>query len=361
MQLTQETVDIYKERAPELLDAVTSGEAEHIMKRDSETDYCVKFDAGWCGIHKAYGTEFLGDACHFFPRSTRALGEQPIMTASLSCPEVARLALLADGGFDWQEEPPQRLPFSLKDYCPEGLEPEKAMQVHQACLQAVDDAPTAERALARLRSAAASMEMVGVDSWAMAAPFYLSHADGRLPVAEGELADAFNLLHALSGLVAASAKTNRPRLEQTLAEMEAALAVTLHRDTVQMETSNASAQAWQGMEIRWVKEWSMLYQPLLKRWLQAQLAVALFPFGGFGQSLSERMTIIGVRFATLKLALMSGCQQHGGVLSEDEVIRVVQSLARFMDHLADPALSMQIYTETGWTRESRLRALVGDY
>jgi hypothetical protein len=165
----------------------------------------------------------------------------------------------------------------------------------------------------------------------------------------------------LVGLVAASAKTKRPRLDRTIDDMEASLAVTLERESAGMQTSDASLGAWQAMEARWAAEWAPQYEPLLKRWLQAQLAVALFPFGGFGASLSERVSIIGVRFATLKLALMSACQQQGGVLAEDEAVRVVQSLARFMDHLADPALSIQIYTETGWLRESRLRALVGDY
>lgn len=361
MQLTQETVDKYTTEAPELLDVVTSGEAEHIMKRDPVTDYCVKFDAGWCGIHKQYGTAFLGDACHFFPRSTRSIGDVAVMTASLSCPEVTRLALLDNGGFEWVEQAVSRLPFSLKDYKPELLESDKAADIHRALLRSVNDAPTAERALARLYSVAASLERVGVDSWAMAVPFYLTHADGRLPVAEGHPADAFNLLHALVGLVAAAPRSNRPRLDATIAEMAAALHVELNRDTIQMDLSDDSAQALQHLEVQWVREWAAHYQPLLKRWIQAQLAIALFPFGGFGAGVSERVAIIGVRFATLKLALMSACQQQGGLPEAETVIRVVQSLSRFLDHLADPTLSMQIYTETGWARESRLRGLIGDY
>lgn len=110
---------------------------------------------------------------------------------------------------------------------------------------------------------------------------------------------------------------------------------------------------------RWGREWAGHFAPIFRRWIAAQRAVALFPFGGFGETLSDRVTILGVRFATLKLALMSACQMKGGLIVEDEVVRVIQSLARFLDHLADPALSMQIYTETGWVREPRLRALVG--
>src|ERR1043165_3275808 len=85
MQLTQETLEKYKQEAPELVDAVTSGEAELIMRRDPVTDTCVKFEQGWCSIHRDYGDAFLGDACHFFPRITRALGATILTTATLSC------------------------------------------------------------------------------------------------------------------------------------------------------------------------------------------------------------------------------------------------------------------------------------
>jgi hypothetical protein len=94
---------------------------------------------------------------------------------------------------------------------------------------------------------------------------------------------------------------------------------------------------------------------MLRRYLQAQLAQALFPFSGFGESLTGRITVIGVRYATLKLALAT----LGEAPAMDEVVAVVQTLSRFMDHLGDPTLSLQIYQETGWVREPRLRALIG--
>ena len=74
MQLTAETVAKYKAEAPELMDAVSTGEAEFIMKRDPVTDTCVKFEGGWCGIHRDYGEAFLGDACQFSPAFRVRLG-----------------------------------------------------------------------------------------------------------------------------------------------------------------------------------------------------------------------------------------------------------------------------------------------
>ena len=72
-------------------------------------------------------------------------------------------------------------------------------------------------------------------------------------------------------------------------------------------------------------------------------------------ALSERITIIGMRLATFKLALQCACYLYGEVLPEETMVRIAQSLARFLDHLGDATFSLSIYNETGWTKEARLR------
>lgn len=358
MQVDQATWNKYRKEAPELVDAVTSGEAEHIMRRDPDTDYCVKFDQGWCGIHRDYGTDFLGDACHFFPRVTRGLGETVLQTASISCPEIARRALLGENPFVHAVTEAGRLPYSLKHYLPEAVDQEGALRVHEAFLQAAADGEaSAERILSRLHSVAESLQALDMKSWPEAVPFYLKMADGRLPAAEVSAADPFNCFHALAGLVAASRKSPRERLQAVMQSIAAALKVEMDADN-RLQLAPDSAAAAQDMQRLWLAKQAH-WQPLLKRWIQAQLSMALFPFAGFGQTLPERIAIIAVRFATLKLALMAQLQVHG-TLNEEDCVRIAQSLARFLDHLADPTLSVQIYAETGWLRPARLRGLLDD-
>jgi lysine-N-methylase len=356
MQVDAGMVEKYRREAPELLEAVTSGEAEHIMKRDPQTDYCVKFEGGWCGIHKTRGTAFLGDACHFFPRITRQLGAMPLQTASLSCPEVARLTLLQPAAFTLQEIPDERLPYSLRNYLPEGMTEASALAIHQAFLEkAGDTTESAESILCILHSAAQSLEIIPQSQWPEAVPVYLKMAQSRVPQPETHPADPFNLFFALLGLIGAAKPAGRPRLDAITTSIQKALKIQPPSEaggSVALGEENLAA--WQQMQARW-QEQSAHWQPPLKRWIQAQLSAALFPFAGFGGSLSERMVIIAVRFATLKLALMA--EEN---LTETDFIRITQSLARFMDHLADPTLSLQIYTETGWTKPARLRALLGD-
>lgn len=359
MQLDETMFAKYKKDAPELLDAVeASVESPFIMRKDKATGYCVKFDNGWCGIHKEKGDTFLGDACYFYPRVTRSLGDMAVMTATLSCPEITRIVLSADNPFAFDASDANRLPDTLKNYLPEALNAQDALSVHEAFLAAArDEAVTAEHIVCRLASVTRSIQLIDKKTWAQAVPFYLRNADARLLPAEQNSADPFNLLHALSGLIVASHKPMPERLSQTISTMEKMLHVMLDWQNVLIHTSDESAPAYQKMAEAWNTSVSH-YEIILKRYLEAQLAIALFPFAGLGEKLEDRITIIGVRLATVKLALMCEHAAAGATLSVDTIIRVIQSLSRFLDHLGDPAFSLEIYKETGWVKEGRLRGLL---
>ncbi len=360
MQMDEPTLARYKKEAPELLGAVEAEpDGSHIMRKDPQTSFCVKLEGGLCGIHKTHGEKFLGDACYFYPRVTRALGNQVVMTAAMSCPEIVRLALADENACAWEEAAAERLPHSLKNYLPEDTAAGDALAVHQAFLKATEDKQaSAERIFLRIANVSRSFERIDRKGWPQAAPFYLTHADGRLPPPESDAADPFNLLHALCGLIVASKKRPSPRLKQTIGDMEKALAATLDWDTVRINTTVQSAAAYQKVKALWQKEAAAKYAPHLRRWLQMQLALALFPYAGLGDKLSERITVIGVRLATIKLALMCSYNIYGATLPQDAAVRIMQSISRFMDHLGDPAFSMQIYTEPGWTQEKRMRGLL---
>ena len=358
MQVDVATVEKYKTQAPELLDAITSGEAEHIMRRDPVTDHCVKFESGWCGIHKKHGSDFLGDACHFFPRVTRNIGDTTLMTATLSCPEVTRLIMEDSTPFVFEESDIDRLPNSLKDYLPHEISAQDALMLHRTFIHAaLDDGYSAEHNMMRIGSVARSLKMLPVMAWPKAVEFYFKNAHARISKPEMHPADQFNLLHALCGLVSASKKTERPRLMQTIADMEKALCATLEWERRAIHLTPESEGASQRLSTCYESTYKSSLQPIFKKWIAAQLSVALFPFSGFGESLEDRISILVVRFAIMKLAVVSGCVNNEYIQLKD-VYRVIQSLSRFLDHLSDPSLTMQICQETGWVRESRQAALV---
>jgi hypothetical protein len=140
--------------------------------------------------------------------------------------------------------------------------------------------------------------------------------------------------------------------------MEEALNVRLDWENILIHTSDASAEAYNKLHALWQNEMRRDYDPLLKRWLGAQLSSSLYPFAGLGGNLTERITIIGVRLAILRLALISAYSISNSQLHQYDVVRIVQSLSRFLDHLADPKFSLEIYGEAGWTRENRMLGLL---
>jgi lysine-N-methylase len=361
MQVDVATRDKYAKDAPELLEAVDTGESEFIMRRDPQTDYCVRFEGGLCGVHRDYGTSFLGDACHFYPRISRQLGNHASMTASLSCPEVTRLALFSEPTVSWQASKTDRLPYSLKDYLPEGLSSEQAWKIHTTCVDFAGNAELSpEQLIACFVSVAASLERQPLASWPDAIAFYLRMAPGRLPTPESQAADPFNLLHMMYGLLGAAKPTARPRLMETLQTIADALHVSYQPEAAAIVLEDDSTTRWMMIEQLWSMNGAPTYAPILRRWVQTQLTMMLFPFAGFGASLSQRAVLLGVRFAITRLALMCAYFTHDASLSAEMIVRIVQSLSRFLDHLADPTLCLRICEETGWVRESRLRALVGD-
>lgn len=360
MQLDAAMRGRYAKEAPELLNAVAEdGAGGFIMKRDPETDYCVRFENGLCGIHQQYGTDFLGDACHFYPRATRRLGEAVVMTAVPSCPEVARLALFGNAPLKLVHAEADRLPYSLKDYLPEKLSAGQALSVHEAFVSAAgDEQAPPELAFARIANTAHALGAIKMEDWPEAVPFYLQTADMRLPQPEPRPEDPFNLLHALCGLVAASKKRLSPRLAETITAMERALHTEINWQAVGLVTHDDSLACYLALREAWNRSYARQYDAVLRRWLQLQLSVALFPFAGLGSTLSERTTIIGVRLATFRLAIMCHSSILRATLPQDVVVRVAQSLARVLDHLADSAFSIQVYTEVGWVGESRMRGLL---
>lgn len=359
MQLDEQTHSLYVREAPELLDAVeAAAETPWIMRKNPATGFCVKLEGGLCGIHRAQGDRFLGDACHFYPRVTRQLGDQILMTATLSCPEIARLSLFADRADAYESGQADRLPHSMKNYLPHGMSEADALAIHRAFVSAAgDDGVDAEQLYLRIACASRQMQALSQESWAILTGFYLQDADLRIPVADASPNDPFNLLHALCGLIVASRKPASPRLMHTIAAMETALASALDWNSVSITTSDASLPALARLRQQWQEEASILYTPVLRRWLGMQMALALHPFSGLGHTLTDRITLLGMRMALCKLALLSAHHVQGP-LAQEHIVRIMQSLSRFIDHLGDPAFSLAIAAETGWTAEARMHGLI---
>lgn len=232
------------------------------------------------------------------------------------------------------------------------------IDVHRAFMQAAqDESMDTVTCYRRIYSATQSLSLLDTSHWPGAAPMYLQLADGRIPKAEKLPQDPFNLLHALCGIVVATRKPMPDRLRETILQMERALKVKLDWQHAQMELSDDSAQAYEAIEKKW-REVKSLFDPVLRRYLAMQLSLSFFPFAGLGNTPPERITLIGVRLATIQLAIMCACGMSEAIPPQDNVVRIVQSLSRLLDHLGDAAFSLSIYEEAGWLQENRMGGLL---
>lgn len=359
MQQDEHTLALYRADAPQLLEAVAEENGLMVMRRDTQTQACVKLEGGLCGIHARYGEHFLSDACHFYPRITRSLGGQVVMTASLSCPEIARLVLEEEGdAAALHSVELERIPSQMRECLPANMDSAAALELHRFFLHAMHDpALSPAQALARLGSVARSLDFIAPSDWPGAAKVFWSLAEGRMPPPVARAEDPFHVLQSLCGLIVATRKAVSPALREIIVAMEEGLRIRIEPDTAAMTLSEKSPQAAQLL-----RETSRVhhdfYAPYLRRWLQMQLSIALFPFAGFGDTLAQRVTVIGVRFATLQLALTCECARLGAAVPPIRLAQIAQALARVLDHLGDPAFSLSIYHEAGWSREERLRGLL---
>ena len=201
MQLDDVTFTKYQ--GNELENAVAYDGAIRVMRRDEASGYCVKLSDGICGIHKEYGADMLGDACYFYPRVTRKFGDDVIITATLSCPEITRLMMEPDAT-QFIELGAPRLPQNIRNYDVENFSFENALKVHDAFLSACEAADDAAKIMARIYSAAQSLKRIEQKDWPDAAGFIIKMADGKLPVAEVDAEDQKRVLQIFAAVVHAT-------------------------------------------------------------------------------------------------------------------------------------------------------------
>ena len=348
----------YSAEAPELL-ASTDAE-QTIMKRDTKTDFCVKFEGGLCGIQNKYGTDFVGDACHFYPRILRNVAGDVRMGAYLSCPEVARLVLTEDAPFALAETTLDRMPVKVKQLATEDISSNDATaMMEQLLAHCGDETRTPESWLLWLIETAKKLDAATKNDWPAMVSECMQSPIPQHP-AEQKPSDPYALLYALAILIARGPAANRPRLEAAIAMMEQKLDCKIDWENRDMKNGANVAAAYPALKARWQNSAEVAMAPALRRWLQAQLTTMNFPFGGYvGMSVSNLVTILAVRFATLRLALMSHMNDDGTPPDLDTTIRIMQSLSRLFDHLADAELSLLLYRDAGWLKNpNRLRGLL---
>jgi hypothetical protein len=342
MQVNQDTLTLYRNQAPELLNVVDQTADQPAMKLHPATKQCMKFEQGLCGIHQKYGKEYLGDACYFYPYVIRKIGDQVISSASLSCPEITRLVLLSHQPFTLIDRQIDRIPQEIKDYSEHDLDHATMLSINQKLLELFDTHQDSCLVLARIIAIANGLDNLPQNQW-------LDQIDSlemiAIPTSEMDHLAPYKLLNLLVILLKSAKQDQHPRLLKILSDMARMLGAGI-------DWQELAVTAQQAVTIKYDHQ----FDQVLTRYLQAQLVINVFPFAGPGATIKRKIIIITIKFALIRLALLPILPN----INEAEVVRVIQVLSRFLDHLADYELFFLVCEDLGWTQtENLLRLIIG--
>lgn len=353
------TYSKYETEAPELLDIVTEREGiGKVLAFDKETGCCPKMEEGSCTIHASRGSDFLTDVCHLYPRITRKLGDEVMMSGTVSCPEIARLALFEDGAFEMVESTTDRVPFNVKDYLPEGVSSDDAMALNSKLISLVEQTDSAELALSKLAFYVLRFGGKPLAEWDATLDAGWSMLDVMLPKGEIDERDPFFLLIAITTLLTAGQIKPSQRLKGVLRMMESTLNCTIDAEQAKVDMSADSMKRAAQLKAEWDENYAEAMNPILKKLVMAKLHSTLHPFAGLGENQNQRISWFIVHFATVRLGLMSLCSVSGAVPDQDSIIQVVQTITRVLDHLNNLNFALPMYEEAGWLRTERLIGLI---
>lgn len=217
----------YQERAPELLEYVELHEERDLYLIKPGNNGCSLWDSsGLCKIHSSYGTEFLSDTCHFYPRVHTQIGENIFVNAKVSCPEVSRIILTEEDPFSLVETETDRIPV---DVLGQSVDPERerrALLTHEIFVtEAQRDDISLEDAMLRVLLVAQKLDGVDKFDWCDHAQTIFNELDVtnyRNEAASFNVNTSFDLMRYFLQRWSKEALT--PRLQQLMETIETALA-----------------------------------------------------------------------------------------------------------------------------------------
>ena len=103
-----------------------------------DTGECPMLEERLCSVQNALGEDKLSNVCFTYPRKVQQAGDVCQQVLTLSCPEAARLALLADDAFEFVESAIAVRPAVVEQVQPKwGLSLDQMNGVRFFCLQIV--------------------------------------------------------------------------------------------------------------------------------------------------------------------------------------------------------------------------------
>lgn len=325
-----------------------------------DTGACPAHQGGMCAVQSSAGESFLSNTCHNYPRNTMRVNGQFEQAMTLSCPEAARLALLAEDAFDFVEAP-----VSVREAMVRAIRPRDgftAEMMGEARIFSINLIRTRELALWQRLSllgafcqalegclgGAADAVQVLIDDFvrAIESGELTTALDGVQPGHEAQ-AMVFATLWASRGF-----NSNSPFQLQQMAGIAAGLG---GNDSGQVTGADLAAAYRRGLERL---EQTLEAAPwLLEHYLLNEMFIHQFPIAWL--SPYDAYLQLVARFGLLRLLLAAQCNTEGALPSVASLAATVQLQCRRFQH--DPQFSAEITDSlrySGWAELGKLNTLL---
>lgn len=294
---------------------------------------CPLMQGGLCGVQKHMDESHLSNTCFTYPRVSADFGGQMQQALQLSCPEAARLALLAPDAFEFTETTVAVRPDDLVVARPREGFPEQLMHdVRIFCLQLMRSQGLelwqrlamlgvfCERLTALERDSAAAARLIDSFTSLLESGSALDALQGLQPDHEAQAL----VFATIWGGLAGPAGTAHERA--VLASVAANLGADPH-------TGNAPVADLLAAYATGVRRLPLALEAaphLLDHYILNEMFTHLFPFGR-GSAYDSYLELVS-RFGLLRMMLAARCASEGPLPDADALVETVQVFYRRFRH-----------------------------
>lgn len=306
---------------------------ENLIVKDSDgyqiakgaDGHCVALTAGSCKVHAQHGEQALSNICANFPRMFRLINGSLVKSASMGCPEIARLCLYGEDPFRLEEAQQDDFHLSdVRDQSFDGLQAADRRKVVRTLLDLVlEPGTTVGLALKRIFALAERLAPLPYAQWAGVIDSLQAETEAGSPAIPTEPLTTDPLLAVLAEAA------QQPKLADSLRDRVAALSAgDQYRSLYRGEVRSA-------------------LEPILKRFIAAEMTRTGFPFVSitsagqdYGLNLPEWAANLAIRTLTLRHLLLAYIDPQTAKAPEPAVIvEVVYRFCRVLSH--SPATSAE--------------------
>ncbi len=327
------------------------------------TGDCPMLEERLCAIHQELGEDKLSNTCFTYPRTTTAVGDFHQQSLTLSCPEAARLALLAPDAFEFsQSDISVREDAVSRLVPPPGISMEQINAIRFFCIQLIrGDRLETWQKLAVLGLFCESLSAAITAGEYSRIPQIMEST--KALIESGECLDLFSGMQPLYDIQAMTfanlwhvkSKGKVVSRSQTAVDQAIAQGIGADPQTGDVTVSVLTERYRQG--IKRLPEALKEVPFLLENYVVNEMWRECFPFAEMAPYAHYLRLVI--RFGQIRFMLATQCSQENSLPSHRFMAQVVQTFCRRYQH--DTQFTKNVnnwFTSSGWNELHKIYRLL---